>query len=327
MPSAGTERKKPGSPFSVSGSSRPTDGVEVLTRHHFSSRLQRMSCVVRDPANRRHYAVVKGSPEMVGKLLARKPEGYDEAATLLSRRGYRVISLAYRPLPAAKDVESAQHARSSCEEGCSFAGFVAFTCRVRRDTKMILTRLRQGGMGVAMVTGDALLTAIHVAKEVGICDPDGADGGADLLADPLTGETNKELLAFLERKRSENLTAAEKEADSKRRKEAAEKGAARSIAILERKGEDGLDLQWVDYDDGSIVCPYDASSVPELASKRDLAVTGSVLALAYEADDATRRVLEHFKVFARMTPDAKETVIECLHSVDRLCLMCGDGGE
>lgn len=28
-----------------------------------------------------------------------------------------------------------------------------------------------------------------------------------------------------------------------------------------------------------------------------------------------------------MTPDAKETVIECLHSVGKLCLMCGDGAN
>ena len=28
-----------------------------------------------------------------------------------------------------------------------------------------------------------------------------------------------------------------------------------------------------------------------------------------------------------MTPDAKETVIECLHIVGQLCLMCGDGAN
>jgi len=33
------------------------------------------------------------------------------------------------------------------------------------------------------------------------------------------------------------------------------------------------------------------------------------------------------KIFARMTPDAKETVTECLHSVGRLCFMCGDGAN
>lgn len=43
---------------------------------------------------------------------------------------------------------------------------------MRKDTKDVLDRLKEGGMSVAMVTGDAILTAAHVAKEVGICDPD-----------------------------------------------------------------------------------------------------------------------------------------------------------
>jgi manganese-transporting P-type ATPase len=34
------------------------------------------------------------------------------------------------------------------------------------DTADVLTALREGGNAVAMVTGDALLTALHVAKEV-----------------------------------------------------------------------------------------------------------------------------------------------------------------
>ena len=33
------------------------------------------------------------------------------------------------------------------------------------------------------------------------------------------------------------------------------------------------------------------------------------------------------KNFARMAPDAKETVTECLHSVGRLCVMCRDGAN
>lgn len=63
------------------------------------------------------------------------------------------------------------------------------------------------------------------------------------------------------------------------------------------------------------------------AMKYDLAVTGTNLASAYDYDTDTKKILSHFKVFARMTPDAKETVIECLHSVGKLCLMCGDGAN
>jgi magnesium-transporting ATPase (P-type) len=70
-----------------------------------------------------------------------------------------------------------------------------------------------------------------------------------------------------------------------------------------------------------------ATHVPALSKDYDLATTGKSLAAAFEFDEETKKVLGFFKVFARMTPDAKETVIECLHSVGSLCLMCGDGAN
>lgn len=64
VPSAKTEKKQAGMPFTFPNTS-PSSNIEILCRHHFSSKLQRMSCVVKDVANRRYYSVVKGSPEMV----------------------------------------------------------------------------------------------------------------------------------------------------------------------------------------------------------------------------------------------------------------------
>jgi len=70
---------------------------------------------------------------------------------------------------------------------------------------MVLGRLKEGGMGVAMVTGDALLTAIHVAREVNICqsgkDQDDDSNGA---LPSLFTETNKELEELLESRRAAN---------------------------------------------------------------------------------------------------------------------------
>ena len=86
-------------------------------------------------------------------------------------------------------------------------------------------------------------------------------------------------------------------------------------------------MYWLRYDDDTRGSRYVANEVPKLAKSYDLAVTGNNLETAYEYDVATKTILEHFKVFARMTPDAKETVIECLHSVGKLCLMCGDGAN
>ncbi|KAL7532147.1 hypothetical protein ACHAXR_005722, partial [Thalassiosira sp. AJA248-18] len=328
VPSAATEKKPPGLPFTMPGTSNssPSAEIEILSRHHFSSKLQRMSCVVKDIANRKYYSVVKGSPEMVGSLLASKPDGYDKAARFLSRRGYRVISLAYKPLSNMTEVDAAKDTRSVCEENLKFAGFVAFTCRVRRDTKLVLSKLKEGGMGVAMVTGDALLTAIHVAKEVNICDSsEDALDQKDGMSIGVLNETNRELQELLEAKRAQNATAAVSLSSQRKQERESSKTTSKPILILEDDG--GKRMHWQKYEDDSIWGAYLADEVPMLAEKYDLAVTGSNLAYAYDYDPKTKSILAHFKVFARMTPDAKETVIECLHSVGMLCLMCGDGAN
>lgn len=318
VPSSATEKKQAGMPVAFVRSSSCSE-IKILTRHHFSSKLQRMSCVVMDVANHKYYSVVKGSPEMIGTLLSNKPSGYDKAAKLLSRRGYRVISLAYKPLSNQANVNAARDTRSVCEDKLSFAGFVAFTCRVRRDTKMVLRQLKEGGMSVAMVTGDALLTALHVAKEVNICDSeDNTDDNGNPIHFFGTAEANPELRALLESKRAMNPTKPEPTNSQK-------KSQLKSIFILEQ--DDTGHMFWQSYDDDSAGPSYVAKDVPQLAMKYDLAVTGANLASAYEYDADTKTILSHFKVFARMTPDAKETVIECLHLVGKLCLMCGDGAN
>jgi len=309
VPMAGSEKKQGGQPIEVQSAGKISQ-LEVLTRHHFSSKLQRMSCVVKSVSNGKHFALLKGSPEAVGKLLTETPNGYDDKAAYLAKEGYRVIALAYKRLDLSQ-VESARESRSSCEADMTFAGFIAFTCRVRKDTAAVLLQLKEGGMNIAMVTGDALLTAVHVAKEVNILQPIGGvpDG---LLAAP---EKNEELRAFLERKR-----------ETTRGKKMKQKKEFKPILLLEEKGKSGS-LYWKSYEDNSSVMDYAAEEIPALSKEYDLATTGKSLALALESDVGTRRILGYFKVFARMTPDAKETVIECLHSVGALCLMCGDGAN
>jgi cation-transporting ATPase 13A1 len=128
-----TKKKQAGVPLSPAGLSSCLE-IRILSRHHFSSKLQRMSTVVRDVANRNFYLVVKGSPEMIRTLLQTKPRGYNKAVKLLSRRRYRVISLVFKPLSDQAEVDAAKDARSVCKDKLIFAGFVAHTCQVQRDT-------------------------------------------------------------------------------------------------------------------------------------------------------------------------------------------------
>jgi cation-transporting ATPase 13A1 len=279
--------------------------IRILTRHHFSSKLQRMSCVIQ--ANMKKYVVAKGSPEAIRKLLTDKPQGYDEKADYLSKQGYRVIGLAFKPLVSTADAQKAMENRVSCEEKLTFAGFIAFTCMVRKDTASVLKRLKEGGMSVTMVTGDALLTAIHVAKEVEICE---SVGDSTMIDDRII--ENNELRELLESK-----GAIKKPRTSHRE--------YKPIAYLDTN--DVGKLCWRDYDDGSFVNYYSGEGMASLSKKYELAMTGKCLEQAYKDDPDTRKYLQHIKVFARMTPVAKESVIESLHSIGLLCMMCGDGAN
>ena len=308
VPAPAKGKTPAGKPIVLSSSSNSEiTQVEILTRHHFSSKLQRMSCVVK--AGGRAYSVAKGSPEAIGRLLANKSGDYDKKSEYFAKQGYRVIALAMKPLD---NVANATESRAACESDLEFCGFIAFTCMVRKDTASVLLRLKQGGMSVTMVTGDALLTAIHVAKEVEICEP--LEGGRST-SDEDAQESNEELKAFLASK-------GRKIEENKSKKP---QKAYKPIAYLDTS-ENG-ELYWRGYDEGGRVESYVAKEIPRLARDYDLATSGKCLNLAFEQDDGTKDVLQYVKVFARMTPDAKEKVIECLHSVGALCLMCGDGAN
>mmetsp|Transcript_13037 Transcript_13037/g.30736 ORF Transcript_13037/g.30736 Transcript_13037/m.30736 type:complete len:1568 (-) Transcript_13037:155-4858(-) len=308
VPSAATKKRPEGKPIDTFCEKKITQ-IEVLTRHHFSSKLQRMSCVIKSVTSGKHYSVLKGSPEAVGILLAVKPAGYDEKAAYLSKEGYRVISLALKPLGSNSEIKSAQESRANCEKDMRFAGFIAFTCRVRKDTAAVLLRLKEGGMSISMVTGDALLTAVHVAKEVNIIEPIGERDESDYL---LT-EKNDEIKKLIQKKRGVII-----DDDKKKKKD------FKPILLLEQSNRS---LYWKNYETGENVETFDASKIPKLSLDNDLATTGKSLAMALENDDMTKSVLGYIKVFSRMTPDAKETVIECLHSIGSTCLMCGDGAN
>jgi len=298
-PKSKSEKREAGKILVMDG--KTAGGLRIMGRHHFSSKLQRMSAVVSDSRGSQHYAVCKGSPEAVGARLMNKPEGYEDTSRRLSKRGYRVIALSYRPLKK-EDTNKAVESRTVCEDGghMIFAGFVAFTCRVRKDTKEVLTQLTEGGMNVIMVTGDALLTAAHVAKEVAICEPD---------EDMINKSSNSNATAEVQK-----LLFSKKSVEQRK-----------SIIILERGEEAGM--YWQSYDDESHVVDFVASEVPKLYERYDLAVTGKNLAAAVEYDEGVKKVLWYFKIFARMSPTDKELVINCLHSMGHLSMMCGDGAN
>lgn len=152
---------------STATSGKPGGSVKILQRFHFSSALQRMSCVVVDGQGK-FWAVVKGSPEAVLAMLTNPPTTYTAEYEKLAHAGKRVLALAYKPLADGKHVH-----RDFVESKLEFAGFASFACETRADSRTVVKALTENAeLGCIMVTGDALLTSVHVAKQVAICRSD-----------------------------------------------------------------------------------------------------------------------------------------------------------
>eukprot|EP01036_Dinobryon_divergens_P026985 gene26985-35690_t len=157
--------------------------IQVLQRHHFSSALQRMSVVCKCHSRNRlgdygastdsdnvedYYCLVKGSPEVIGSLLIAEdtPTWYSASYEAMARKGLRVLALAYKKVSGQDS--PAEQPRQWVESNLRFGGFIAFECKIRADSEIVVRSLLQADHKVTMLTGDALLTSLHVAKEVGI---------------------------------------------------------------------------------------------------------------------------------------------------------------
>jgi cation-transporting ATPase 13A1 len=277
-----------GSPWAkTSPGSGPAPRVEVLQRHHFASKLQRMSVVASvqpgglnedgTAAAPQLWCLVKGSPEKIRTLLSddaeSMPAWYDATHEKLARDGMRVIAMAYRRIEntnlSYSDAKSKP--RSWAESDLTFAGFVAFRCLVRRDSAQVLNELQASDHRVIMITGDAALTGIHVAAETDI----------------ITSDRSRVLV----------LTAKE------------DKGVA-----------------WTNAETGAVT-KFDADALPQLSAESDLVMTGQTLSLAAEAQASVWEHLRCVKVFARMAPEEKEKVISSINSRGHFTMMMGDGAN
>jgi len=150
----------------------------IAHRFHFSSELQRMStlCHVHTSGGEKTpegtYCLTKGSPEAIAKLLCEKPEWYDRTYQALAESGLRVLALGYRHLDSGMGGQYSQQPREDIEKDLQFAGFASFRCETRKDTRLVIQALQDSAHDCVMLTGDAPLTALSVAREVGIAKLD-----------------------------------------------------------------------------------------------------------------------------------------------------------
>lgn len=99
-----------------------------------------------------------------------------QANDQLAQDGQRVLGVALRPLdalPAANGVEAV-------EEGLIFVGLIGMIDPPREEVKAAVATCRSAGIRPVMITGDHPLTALAIARHLGITDSDQCLTGHDL---------------------------------------------------------------------------------------------------------------------------------------------------
>ncbi|KAM0200759.1 hypothetical protein ACHAPA_008140 [Fusarium lateritium] len=157
--------------------------VQIKRRFQFSSALKRQSSVAMVHGNdiktghkvKGTFAGVKGAPETIQKMLKVVPDDYEETYKYFTRKGSRVLALAYKQLTIDTELGSGKIndlKREKVESDLTFAGFLVLHCPLKDDAKEAVQMLNESSHRVVMITGDNPLTAVHVAREVEIVDRD-----------------------------------------------------------------------------------------------------------------------------------------------------------
>uniref|UniRef100_A0A9J8DHB5 ATPase 13A3 n=1 Tax=Cyprinus carpio carpio TaxID=630221 RepID=A0A9J8DHB5_CYPCA len=148
--------------------------IGIVRQFSFSSALQRMSVVVRQIGQRRMDAYLKGAPEVVASLCKKEtvPEDFAEVLEDYTKQGFRVIALAHRRLESKLTFHKVQNInRDQIEKNMDFLGLIIMQNKLKTETPGVLEDLRRANIRTVMVTGDNMLTAISVARDCGMIQP------------------------------------------------------------------------------------------------------------------------------------------------------------
>jgi len=171
----------------------PKKDTEVLyPRVHevpFTSERKRMTTVHKTPEGTL-VAYVKGAPEIIlersthtlqdgqaKKLSATERKTFLEINEKMASDALRVLGIAYKNLPndILEKVEE-----ESVENGLVFLGLTGMIDPPREEAKEANLKCQQAGIKTVMITGDHKLTAVAIAKELGMLKSDRVLTGTEL---------------------------------------------------------------------------------------------------------------------------------------------------
>ncbi|KAF8210382.1 hypothetical protein K438DRAFT_1809584 [Mycena galopus ATCC 62051] len=264
----------------------------VIRTFEFVSALRRMSVVVKRLKSSSMEIYVKGAPEVMTDICEPDslPHDYDDLLSYYTKRGYRVIAIAGKSVEGLSWLKAQRMKREQAESALRFLGLIIFENKLKPGTAPAIHALRSAHLPCRMITGDNPLTAVSVARECGLIHP------AAHVFSPMFVRGN------------ENTPA----------------------ATLQWSCMDEFAWKLDMYTLKPLTPPQHTVDGDEIAYQDySLVVTGDVFRwlINHAPLETLQRMLVKTQIFARMSPDEKNEVVERLQALGYTVLMCGDGAN
>ncbi|XP_034474595.1 probable cation-transporting ATPase W08D2.5 isoform X2 [Drosophila innubila] len=97
------------------------------------------------------------------------PDDYTQQLSTFAKRGFRIIAVGFKALNQKLNYTKVQRlSREEVEHNLEFLGFVILENRLKPDTTAVINSLNLANIRTIMITGDNILTAMSVARDCGI---------------------------------------------------------------------------------------------------------------------------------------------------------------
>ncbi|XP_044741130.1 polyamine-transporting ATPase 13A3 isoform X2 [Chrysoperla carnea] len=313
--------------------------IGILREFPFSSTLQRMSVIVRKLGAPYFEYFCKGSPEMILTLVSASsvPDDFHETLEMYTQQGYRVIALAHKVLHKMSYTKIQRASREMLECDLNLVGLIILENRLKPQTTPVIKMLNSAQIRTIMVTGDNLLTALSVAKECKIITDNqrvitiDAFGPDDNSSTPeiFFLQSNSPKNYYTEPHRAQNggicLPNSVSAVDYSILSSDADNSSVASLATIESctVNTDVTNSIHIDIPP----TPHVKNEIHNTGNYR-FAMTGKSWSVARRYfPDLIPRIATRGVVFARMSPDQKQSLIQELQALGYYVAMVGDGAN
>ncbi|KAJ8686576.1 hypothetical protein QAD02_022370 [Eretmocerus hayati] len=304
------------------------DGVEIgiVRQFPFTSSLQRMSVITRTLGADHYDLYCKGSPEMI--LSLSKPESiphdFNSVLQEYTSEGYRVIALAHKSLKRLSYAKVQRITREVAETELNFLAFVILENRLKPETMPVIAALNEAAIKVVMVTGDNMLTALSVARDCDIVKP-----GVPVIAVAAVVQQNQtKPQMYFTRSYTQNSQAH----SSPTAGDISEMTDINSIVSLETVESGGV----FSNHRGDSVTNYLSDDIQRMEKGKNgprkndyvFSMTGKTWALVKQYyPELIPKLTTRGTIFARMSPDQKQQLVQELQALGYYVAMVGDGAN